>query len=377
MTKTVPWNLKGVGLASRETAREAARRDGTSLGEWLDRIISKHTSRLDQADHDINGPGSRHGGAAPHRSSPRGIKFRRGAASPQANGFESGEDGEVLYPRFVRARADSALDEEARSFPLRRQGRPAPRFAGSHPSGRSSQGEDEAALLLAEASAERVRRAAQGSGVDPAGDRLARLEARLEQLAALLEAVPREPVRNSRMRAASRVPKGQPDFASSLAGDARFRDSGGKRGAYDAANRANAQRTPLENLRRIAEDFARNAPRARESGLDDRLAELDRKIGLANEAAAEALHTADRIAEAGNRIEDQDAWREIAALQRHQAISDNRMQAALNAIYEVLETMAGHLFEPEPHASGASQGRQEASQVWQEPGLPLRPTRRR
>ena len=39
MTSGVPWQVKGVSRHTREAAREAARRSGISVGEWLDRII--------------------------------------------------------------------------------------------------------------------------------------------------------------------------------------------------------------------------------------------------------------------------------------------------------------------------------------------------
>jgi localization factor PodJL len=40
MTSGVPWQVEGVGPQARETAREAARRSGMSVGEWLDWVIS-------------------------------------------------------------------------------------------------------------------------------------------------------------------------------------------------------------------------------------------------------------------------------------------------------------------------------------------------
>src|SRR5262245_42818680 len=39
MTSSVPWQIRGVSLQTREAAREAARRFGISVGEWLDRAI--------------------------------------------------------------------------------------------------------------------------------------------------------------------------------------------------------------------------------------------------------------------------------------------------------------------------------------------------
>jgi localization factor PodJL len=46
MKSGVPWQVKGVRPQARETAREAARRSGMSVGEWLDNII------LDSALHE-------------------------------------------------------------------------------------------------------------------------------------------------------------------------------------------------------------------------------------------------------------------------------------------------------------------------------------
>ncbi len=46
MNRTVPWSIKGVGSDTREAAKEAARRSGLSLGEWLDGIIAERASKL-------------------------------------------------------------------------------------------------------------------------------------------------------------------------------------------------------------------------------------------------------------------------------------------------------------------------------------------
>ncbi|HEY6258842.1 MAG TPA: hypothetical protein VIY51_23950, partial [Xanthobacteraceae bacterium] len=40
MTSGVPWQVEGIGHEAREAAREAARRSGMSVGEWLDSVIS-------------------------------------------------------------------------------------------------------------------------------------------------------------------------------------------------------------------------------------------------------------------------------------------------------------------------------------------------
>src|SRR5690348_4789697 len=47
----VPWSVKGIRPEARESAREAARRSGMSLGEWLNNVI------LEQASDDGRAPG--------------------------------------------------------------------------------------------------------------------------------------------------------------------------------------------------------------------------------------------------------------------------------------------------------------------------------
>ena len=54
MNKAAPWNVRGVGRDSREAAREAARRAGMSLGEWLDSVIAEEASALGVDAEDIN-----------------------------------------------------------------------------------------------------------------------------------------------------------------------------------------------------------------------------------------------------------------------------------------------------------------------------------
>ena len=41
--RLAPWQVKGIDPEARETAREAARRSGVSVGRWLNSVI------LDQA----------------------------------------------------------------------------------------------------------------------------------------------------------------------------------------------------------------------------------------------------------------------------------------------------------------------------------------
>ena len=42
----VPWSFKGLRPEARETAKEAARRSGVSLGEWLNSVIIQHAEQV-------------------------------------------------------------------------------------------------------------------------------------------------------------------------------------------------------------------------------------------------------------------------------------------------------------------------------------------
>src|SRR5262249_6710106 len=82
MTFGVPWQVRGVRRRARDTAREAARRSGLSVGEWLDSVI------LDQA---------RHEGVDPDD-----ISYRRHEDSPDL--FDAGWDEDPrasVPPRYT------------------------------------------------------------------------------------------------------------------------------------------------------------------------------------------------------------------------------------------------------------------------------------
>ncbi|MDI9849191.1 hypothetical protein QM467_14115 [Rhodoblastus sp. 17X3] len=46
MSKAVPWSIKGVDFDVREAAKEAARRDGVTLGEWMNRAIADRAAEI-------------------------------------------------------------------------------------------------------------------------------------------------------------------------------------------------------------------------------------------------------------------------------------------------------------------------------------------
>ena len=52
-----PWNLRGLRPETREVARDAARRSGVSVGEWLNSVIRQdddddHGEPMRSADYD-------------------------------------------------------------------------------------------------------------------------------------------------------------------------------------------------------------------------------------------------------------------------------------------------------------------------------------
>jgi len=54
MSKAVPWSIKGVDFDVREAAKEAARRDGVSLGEWMNRALAEHACETGASDEDFD-----------------------------------------------------------------------------------------------------------------------------------------------------------------------------------------------------------------------------------------------------------------------------------------------------------------------------------
>ncbi|MCI4679967.1 hypothetical protein K9U39_01635 [Rhodoblastus acidophilus] len=46
MSKAAPWSIKGVDFDVRDAAKEAARRDGVSLGEWMNRAIADRAAEI-------------------------------------------------------------------------------------------------------------------------------------------------------------------------------------------------------------------------------------------------------------------------------------------------------------------------------------------
>lgn len=305
MTKMIPWKVSGVGDASRHAARAAARQNGTSVGDWLDRLIYE---RAEAADRDDAGMDERDGPArGPARRGPAwaGPAWSEGIARRAAD-LDAGDEGEPLVPRFIR----QSEDDDA---PLRRRATPARHEA---------RGVDEDAIhLLAEAAGEMERRAAQVKRpAGPAEDRLGRLEARLGDMASQMERVLVE-IQSQRQGHPAPEPEPMSRTPEASAPDTRTPDA----------------RAPgaLDEAWRLIEDFVRHGQaRARES---ESLSELERKLRRAGEAVQEA-----RYAERPARF-----TRPAPTPLRGDATS-----AALIQIYDVLEIIAGELI-----ASGGRSGR--------------------
>lgn len=51
MKPGIPWSVKGIGSEAREAAKDAARRSGMTLGEWLNSVILEQTDDLSRSSH--------------------------------------------------------------------------------------------------------------------------------------------------------------------------------------------------------------------------------------------------------------------------------------------------------------------------------------
>jgi localization factor PodJL len=137
MNKAVPWSIKGVDFDAREAAKEAARRDGLTLGEWMNRAISDRAAEIGVstqefiADERLEAVAaqlarlSRDAEATPQRR--RGEAGRR-QGEPKAERHEEHQDIGASRSLFGAARrGDSNWDED-----LIEERAPRPAAAASH-----------------------------------------------------------------------------------------------------------------------------------------------------------------------------------------------------------------------------------------------------
>ncbi|MFT4099170.1 MAG: hypothetical protein QM651_18765, partial [Rhodoblastus sp.] len=86
MNKAAPWSIKGVGFNTREAAREAAQREGMSVGEWLNELISERAVDADESGH--------HDAADIDSVSARLARLREGGRAARRRGEKRGRDVE-------------------------------------------------------------------------------------------------------------------------------------------------------------------------------------------------------------------------------------------------------------------------------------------
>lgn len=89
MNRALPWNVGKMDFDPRKAARDAAQRQGKSLGEWLHGVIADHAADLGVDEHDISGPQRIHAVTSKlERLSARG---ERNEATRQENSRGEGE----------------------------------------------------------------------------------------------------------------------------------------------------------------------------------------------------------------------------------------------------------------------------------------------
>lgn len=116
MTSGVPWQLNGVSREAIEAAREAARRSGMSVAEWLDGIIAQSAAREDTRSPPIS-PSDFDGGTRRNRQA------SRQAAYITHHEHGRGEHGSVLSDVSSRLDALSRqLDHLTRERTVRQSG---------------------------------------------------------------------------------------------------------------------------------------------------------------------------------------------------------------------------------------------------------------
>jgi localization factor PodJL len=128
MTSGIPWQVTGVRRRARDAARDAARRSGISVGEWLDAVIldcvlrdgvasGQSGSRNRWADEAAADPGARddsHHQAAPHRA---GQHVTRGRLCATLAAFgDGGADAPMSTDRPAGAQDRSALEQRLREI---------------------------------------------------------------------------------------------------------------------------------------------------------------------------------------------------------------------------------------------------------------------
>ena len=136
----VPWHVKGVRPNAREVARDAARRSGLSVGEWLNSLIIDAAANANPFGEEreagpIDPPPRRHGRHGRGRPMPTRALPRRDATADRRSGAVTGvrRRGRHRCPAAAGARPRETRAGRRPPIPTRRPDRPA-RLGAAMPS---------------------------------------------------------------------------------------------------------------------------------------------------------------------------------------------------------------------------------------------------
>lgn len=129
MSRAVPWSIKGVDFDAREAAKEAARRDGLSLGQWMNRAIAERAAETGADGQDFDADERLEAVAAQlarlsreAESGARGKGQGRESRDPESRETESSDtESRDIWRAPERAEPQSREDQpEERAEPRRR-----------------------------------------------------------------------------------------------------------------------------------------------------------------------------------------------------------------------------------------------------------------
>src|SRR5580692_11245716 len=118
-----PWNLRGLRPETREVARDAARRSGVSVGEWLPSVMRQdddddHGQPMRSAEYDDDADTWRDDKRRESRHNDRGARRRRGRPEqdeppPHRRGARHDHDNDELTSRRRQREREAEIEREA------------------------------------------------------------------------------------------------------------------------------------------------------------------------------------------------------------------------------------------------------------------------
>lgn len=200
MNKAVPWSIKGVDFDARSAAKEAARRAGMTLGEWLNSVIAEQAAELGVEPADVDDEERLAAVASRLHKMSGGPKRRRNDRAPLQRRVAGGQT--YVDDDYDSEDTDAFLEDQDFDEAPSRARRPAARRAGPRQDIRRYRDPD---ALLDEAVQRFDRMARRDSietnaALDKVSRRLADLESQIENR----DSVSRQPDR-SLQRALTRL----------------------------------------------------------------------------------------------------------------------------------------------------------------------------